>query len=79
MLALVPASPVLAATITFTYITIDFPGATLSDAAGINNSGQIVGDYILVDWWTEVGTAFWIPGVLSPPLMTLRRRLLRKP
>ncbi|HLJ96721.1 MAG TPA: hypothetical protein VKU02_26345 [Gemmataceae bacterium] len=28
-----------------TYIALDFPGAVQTDAYGINNAGQIVGDY----------------------------------
>ncbi len=43
-------SPVrLAVADPFTYTTIDFPGATVSGAAGINNPGQIVGGYTLAD------------------------------
>jgi uncharacterized membrane protein len=29
----------------FTFITLDFPGATATEASGINPEGQIVGDY----------------------------------
>lgn len=47
-LALASAKPAAAA-ITFTYQTIDFPGATSTLALGINNSGQIVGGYQLPD------------------------------
>ena len=48
ILALVPVKPALAAP-TFTYTTIDVPGAVLTVAVGINNSGQIVGVYQLAD------------------------------
>ena len=30
----------------FTFTTLDVPGATFTDAVGINGHGQIVGDYI---------------------------------
>jgi probable HAF family extracellular repeat protein len=35
--------------VTYTFTTIDFPGAVESGAIGINNSGQIVGGYMLAD------------------------------
>jgi hypothetical protein len=41
--------PTLVLADTFSYITIDLPGATQTLAAGINSSGQIVGGYILPD------------------------------
>ena len=48
-LALVLATPALADPVTFTYTSIDFPGAVASFAGGINNPGQIVGGYQLAD------------------------------
>ena len=33
----------------YTYTSIDFPGAVETAAAGINNHGQIVGEYLLAD------------------------------
>jgi hypothetical protein len=38
------ASPGLA--VSFSFTTIDFPGATQTDAFGINSSGEIVGYYV---------------------------------
>jgi len=38
-----------AQTLSFTFTTIDYPGAASTFAAGINNSGQIVGGYFLSD------------------------------
>jgi uncharacterized membrane protein len=48
-LILALGAPALLLADTFSYITIDFTGATQTLAAGINSSGQIVGGYILPD------------------------------
>src|SRR5713101_5197115 len=70
-------SPVrLAVADPFTYTTIDFPAATASVAAGINNPGQIVGGYLLAD---ESGTAFCSPGVFSARSMTRLQPQVRRP
>jgi hypothetical protein len=42
---LAAASPAFAGPL-YTYTTIDVPGATNTEANGINSSGQIVGDYL---------------------------------
>jgi uncharacterized membrane protein len=49
ILALVSITPALTDT-TFTYTSIDFPGAIATVAGGINNIGQIVGVYLNPDF-----------------------------
>ena len=48
-LALILSCASLALADTYSYTTIDFPGASQTVIAGINNSGQVVGGYQLAD------------------------------
>jgi probable HAF family extracellular repeat protein len=60
-----------ATVVSYTYTTIDFPGKTFTTAAGINNSGQIVGSYLGGDGFLDNHGVFTtlpnIPGITNYP------------